>query len=153
MDLGRVKRALFKHEGNISKAARALRVNSLELRRLCWTHYELVALALEHAHRLCDEAEENLRKALRGDHPDRALSAATFILSHHRVARERGWGRHSGDSGYDYSPPPAAALTVVWAGDMPVGYRPPVPSVPEARRSADTPSSSSVDSDGNGRVH
>ena len=44
---------------------------------------------------MVDRAEERIREALHGDHPDRALSAATFILSHHRAARERGWSRSS----------------------------------------------------------
>jgi hypothetical protein len=145
MDLDRVKRALFKHEGNVSKAARRLRVNSLDLRRLCWARHELVALALEHAHRLVDKAEEKLIAALDGDHPERSLRASLFILSHSSAARERGWGRHGGDSGYDYSPPAAAApVAVIWQGDA-AGYRPLSPAAPEAR--------ASVDSLGDERVH
>jgi hypothetical protein len=149
MDLDRVKRALFKHEGNVSKAARDLRVDSLELRRLCWAHHELVALALEHAHRLVDRAESKLREALDGDYPERSLRAATFILSHSSAARQRGWCRHSGRDGDIYSPPPAAApLTVIWAGDAP-GYRPSAPNVPEARLA----SASSGPATDNDRVH
>jgi hypothetical protein len=88
IDLERVKRALFKHEGNISLAARTLKVNSFELRR-CWAKYELIALALEHAHRLVDKAEQKLTEALDGDHAERSLRAAMFVLSHSDAARER----------------------------------------------------------------
>jgi hypothetical protein len=144
MDLDRVKRALFKHEGNVSKAARTLRVNSLDLRRLCWARHELVALALEHAHRLVDKAESKLLEALDGDHPERSLRASLFILSHSAAARERGWCRHGGCF-YDADPPPAATINVYWAGDMPPGYRSPTPSIPEARAALDSASSSSTD--------
>ena len=109
LDFDRVRRALFRADGNITKAAKSLKVSSADLRRLTWRHPKLIM------------------DALRDDHPERSLRASLFILSHSPVARERGWCRHGGDSGYDYSPPPAAALSVVWAGDMP-GYSPPAPS-------------------------
>jgi hypothetical protein len=135
MDLDRVKRALFKHEGNVSKAARTLRVNSLDLRRLCWARHELVALALEHAHRMVDRAESKLLEALDGDHPERSLRASLFILSHSSAARERGWGRFSNfaRSFYDADLHPPPTVIVRWEGDMPPGYRPPLPAVPEER--------------------
>ena len=131
LDLDRVRRALFKADGNVTKAAKALKVNSADLRRLTWAHPKLIALALEQAHRMVDHAESRLRAALYGDHPERSLRASLFILSHSSAAQDRGWGRHGG--GYDIDPPPAAAPTVViWAGDA-TGYRPPLPGAPEAR--------------------
>jgi hypothetical protein len=36
LDLDRVRRALFKADGNITKAAKALKVRSADLRRLTW---------------------------------------------------------------------------------------------------------------------
>jgi hypothetical protein len=149
IDLDRVRRALFKADGNVTRAAKALKVPSVDLRRLTWRHPTLIMDALEHAHRLIDEAEEKLREALRGADRERALRASLFILGHSPAAWERGWGRHGGGS-YDlYSPPSAAAQTVVmWASDS-LGYRPPEPAAPEARL---TDSSSSVDSAGGERV-
>ena len=104
IDLDRVRRALFKADGNVTKAAKSLKVSSADLRRLTWRNPKLIMDALEQTHRMLDKAEENLTKALRGDHPERALRASMFILSHSPVARERGWCRHGGNSGYDYSP-------------------------------------------------
>jgi hypothetical protein len=152
IDLDRVRRALFKADGNVTKAAKSLKVSSADLRRLTWRHPKLIMDALERVHCMIDKAEENLRKALRGDHPERSLRASLFILSHSPVARERGWGRHGGDSGYDYSPPPAAALTVVWQGDS-LGYRPLSPAAPEARASSTAAPSLSGDSLKDERVH
>jgi hypothetical protein len=142
LDLGRVARVLVKHRANVSAAAKALKVSSSDLRRLTWSHPRLIELALEEAHRLVDRAEAKLVEALDGDHPDRALSAATYILSHFSVARERGWSRHGGvDGSHDlYSRPPAAAPTlVIWASEGSAGYRPLAPNVPEARAAFDPP--------------
>jgi hypothetical protein len=135
LDLKRVARVLVKHRANVSAAAKALGVPSADLRKLTWSHPRLIELALEEAHRLVDRAEARIREALDGDHKDRALAAATYILSHFSAARDRGWSRHGGAGSYDlYSPPPAAVPTVVmWAGDS-LGYRPLEPATPEARR-------------------
>ena len=139
IDLDRVRRALFKADGNVSHAAKSLKVKSADLRRLTWRHPKLIMDALERVHRLIDKAEENLLKALDGDHAERALRASLFILSHNAAARERGWSRHAGSDYDDLYPRPAAAPTVViWAGDAP-GYRPLSPGVPEARASGGFP--------------
>ncbi len=136
IDLARVEVALVKHRANVHAAARELNVPSADLRKLTWSHPRLVEVALEEAERLVDRAEAKLNEALDGDHKDRALSAAMFILRHHRAAAVRGWSQHGGSDDV-YDPPPAAAPTVViWAGDMPAGYKPGLPDAPEARRSA-----------------
>jgi hypothetical protein len=120
-DLDRVRRALFRHEGNISKAAKAPGVASIDLRRLCWARHELVALALEQAHRMVDKAEENLRRELYGDHPERSLRAATFVLSHSRAARARGWGRSSAGLHDDIDPRPSLTIVARWADGTLIG--------------------------------
>jgi hypothetical protein len=155
LDLALVARVLVKHRANVSAAARELSVPSHDLRKLTWSHPRLIEVALEEAHQLVDKAESKLRAALDGDHPDRALAAATFILSHHRAARERGWNRHGG--GYDMDPPPGAAPTVViWAGDS-LGYRPPLPAAPEehARQvsASASPALSADSAEADARVH
>jgi hypothetical protein len=140
IDLERVRRVMFKADGNVTRAAKALKVSAADLRRLTWRHPKLIMDALEQAHRLVDKAEEKLLKALDGDHAERSLRASLFILSHSSVARERGWSRH-GDHHDLYSRPPSAAVptVVIWAADAP-GYRPLAPNIPEARRSVEAPS-------------
>jgi hypothetical protein len=143
IDLDRVRRALFKADGNLNRAAKALKVASSDLRRRTWRHPTLIMDTLEQARRLVDKAESKLRQALDSDHKERSLRAATFILSHSAVARAGGWGRHGGASGDFASPLPAAVM--IWTGELP-GYRPPLAAVPEAR---------SLDADGpeGGRRH
>jgi hypothetical protein len=155
LDLGRVARVLMKHHANVRAAARELEVPSGDLRKLTWSHPRLIEVALEEAERLIDRAESKLSEALDGDHPDRALSAATFILSHHRAARERGWQRAGGDSACDYSPP--QTIKVCWLGDS-HGYQPALPAAPEERMRQVSASSSpadrrDADAPDTGRVH
>jgi hypothetical protein len=160
LDLGRVARVLVKHHANVRAAARELQVPSGDLRKLTWSHPRLVELALEEAERLVDRAEERIQEALDGDHPDRALSAATFILSHHRAARERGWRRSSSaGSSYDAynDDPPPQTIKVCWLGDS-HGYQPVLPATPEERMRQVSAASSpadrrDADAPNTGRVH
>jgi hypothetical protein len=153
IDLERVRRVMFKADGNVTRAAKILKVSSADLRRLTWRHPTLVMDALEKAHRMVDKAEEKLRQALDGDHAERSLRASLFILSRSPAARERGWSRHSDPSDGLYSrPPPALPTLVIWASEGSGGYRPLAPNVPEARAAASS-LASSEDSEGNGRVH
>ena len=46
-DLDRVRRALFKADGNVTRAAKSLKVSSADLRRLTWRHPKLILDALE----------------------------------------------------------------------------------------------------------
>ena len=94
LDLTVVGRALVETEGNVTAAAKKLGVPSHELRRLTWSVPALMDVALELAERMVDAAESRLREALESDDPGRRLSAAMFILSKHRLARERGWGQN-----------------------------------------------------------
>ena len=86
IDLDRVRRALFKADGNVTRAAKSLKVRSADLRRLTWRHPKLIMDALEHAHRLVDKAEENLLKAL-GRRPCGSGVAGEPV---HFVAQRRG---------------------------------------------------------------
>jgi hypothetical protein len=152
LDLARVERLLVKHHANVSAAARELDVPSGDLRKLTWSHPGLIELALEEAERLVDRADERVREALDGDHPDRALQASIYVLTHHRAARERGWSRSSAAGSDD---PPPAIIKVCWLGDAP-GYPNPLPaaleegmrqvsaSSPADRRDADGPDDARV---------
>ena len=144
-----MRRVIFRSDGNVTKAAKILKVSSSDLRRLTWRHPTLIMDALERVHCMIDKAESKLREALDGDHAERSLRAALFILSHNDVARERGWGRHGGGDRYDAPPPAAAPTAVIW-GDGSRIYRPPLPSAPEARRAALAEPGSASEAD---RIH
>jgi hypothetical protein len=154
IDFALVERVLVKHHANVRAAAAELGVSSHDLRRLTWSDPRLIEAALEEAQLLVDRAEENVRRAVHDDaHPDRALQASIYVLSHHRAARERGWSRSSAcdrDSWAANLPPPPTV--VVWAGDLP-GYQSLSPAAPEARASAASPSSSAADFAEDDRVH
>jgi hypothetical protein len=149
LDFDRVRKALFKADGNVTVAAKALKVKSADLRRLAWRHPKLIMDALERVHREIDKAEAKLREALDGDHKDRALAAAFFILRHSAAARERGWSRAGSGRDAWEPPPPAATVLVQWASETSGGYRPLAPNVPEARLAS---SSSGLAADDD-RVH
>jgi hypothetical protein len=156
LDLGLIERALIKHHASVRAAALELEVPSGDLRKLTWSHPRLIELALEEAELLVDRAEERIREALHGDHPDRALSAATFILSYHRVARERGWSRSS-YAGSSYDDPPPQTIKVCWLGDS-HGYAPALPDPPVERMRQVSAASSpadrrDADAPDTGRVH
>jgi hypothetical protein len=111
LDLTVVGRALVETEGNVTAAAKKLGVPSHELRRLTWSVPALMDVALELAERMIDAAESRLREALESDDPGRRLTAAMFVLSKHRLARERGWGQN----GRSNLPPPEF---VVYGSDV-----------------------------------
>jgi len=143
LDLGLIERALIKHHANVRAAARELNVPSGDLRKLTWSHPRLIELALEAAECLIDQAEENIRRAVHDKaHPDRALQATIYVLSHSRAARERGWQRAGGDSACDYSPP--QTIKVCWLGDS-HGYQPALPAAPEERMRQVSAASSPAD--------
>ena len=149
IDLDRVRKALFRADGNVTVAAKSLKVSSSDLRRLTQRHPTLLLDALEMAHRQVDKAERKLSEALDGDHKDRALAAAFFVLRHSAAARERGWSRAGGGRDAWEPPPPAAPILVQWAHETTGGYRPLAPNVPEARLAS---SSSGLAADDD-RVH
>jgi hypothetical protein len=93
LDLNLVGRALVEAKGNVTQAAKNLGVPPHELRRLTWSVPALIDVALEPAEQMVDAAEQSLHEALDSDDPRRRDSAAMFILSKHRLARERGWGQ------------------------------------------------------------
>ena len=121
LDLVDVERVLVKHHINVAAAAKELGVSSTDLRRMTWSVPRLIEAALEENERLVDEAQDRLQQALYGDNLQRSLAAATFILSHHRAARARGWGP-GGHAAYE---DPPQRVEVCWVGDAP-GYRPPL---------------------------
>ena len=65
IDLDRVRKALFRADGNVTVAAKSLKVSSSDLRRLTQRHPTLLLDALEMAHRQVDKAERKLSEALR----------------------------------------------------------------------------------------
>jgi hypothetical protein len=83
LNLAEVSRVLVKHHGDITSAAKELRVYAPDLRRLTWAHPEV----LEAAEDLCGEitarAEHEVISALWSDDPRRQRWGCDRILSSH----------------------------------------------------------------------
>ena len=138
VSLDRVRRKLFKAGGNVTQAAKALRVRSADLRQLTQRNPTLLMDALEQEHRRIDKAVGLLDEALVGAHAERAMRAAMFILSHSRAARERGWSQAGERRDAEVRQPIVAMQWVQWADGTQLGWdRGREPNVPEARRSAE----------------
>lgn len=82
-----VKAAIVKARGNIAKAAKALEVESIELRKFISNNPTLTAIMLEAAERDLDRAESIILKGM--DSPDKLkrLEAAILVLKGHFRAR------------------------------------------------------------------
>jgi hypothetical protein len=82
---------LVRTGGNVSAAAKALRMDVREARRLAKTTERLMDAALEAAERALDEAEAAIYAGL--DHPDKQkrVLAASQILRLSPGARRRKW--------------------------------------------------------------
>lgn len=85
--LKRIRRALRLSTGNLSQAARKLKVNRVDLRAYIDANPELVEAALEAEERAIDKAEASLRAALRDPDPLKRLAAAAHIVRTRRLWR------------------------------------------------------------------
>jgi hypothetical protein len=129
-----IGRALVECDGNVSKAADKLGVPSADLRRMTRTRRELVELIDEIEECFLDRCEAKLHEALYSDDWRRADPMARFILSHHRLAFERGYCSPANVS-VNVAANVAVAPTVYrWADGTIISERQSPPAaIPEAR--------------------
>lgn len=111
LDLKKAARALKAHDGNISAAAKRLRVPAHDLRLLAQACPELVGAALEAEERRLDEAEAELMACLKSPDTATRLEAASYILRISPAARRRGWG------GQPKPEEEAQAVAIKWQDD------------------------------------
>lgn len=93
LDRRAVERALVDSRGSVTKAARALSVPSVDLRRLIWATPSLADAAFEQIERAIDAAQQALRDGLKSGDKAKRLQAATVLLTQSEAGRRRGWGR------------------------------------------------------------
>ena len=79
-----ILKALTKAEGSILKAARALNVRTIELRRFCMREKALTEAALEANETALDKAEAEVFRSLRTGPLSSRMHAAAFILKSRR---------------------------------------------------------------------
>jgi hypothetical protein len=92
LDLEAAGRELIRASGNVSVAAKALKVPMRDLRLLTYAQPELIDAALEAEEQRIDEAQAVVFKALRGGDMRRRIRAAGFILRATAQGRRRGFG-------------------------------------------------------------
>jgi hypothetical protein len=92
LDLEAAGRALIRASGNVSTAAKALKVPVRDLRLLTYVVPELIDAALEAEERVVDEAQALLFKAMRGGDMRRRIRAAGLFLRATAQGRRRGFG-------------------------------------------------------------
>jgi hypothetical protein len=117
LDLNKAYRALIKHHGNVSRAAKLLKVPAPDLRSLIRIIPRLIDAALEAEEQALDEAEAVMRATLK--HPDMhwRLEAAGHILRTSPAARRRGW--RPGYGVVDLLPEPPSPVSLVWENPKP----------------------------------
>ena len=87
VDRALIVEALIKAEGSTIKAAKALKVRTGDLRRLCRTEPLVIEAALEATELALDKAEARIFRSLRKGQLSTRLQAASFILKRGRKAR------------------------------------------------------------------
>jgi hypothetical protein len=95
LDLEALGRELIRTGGNVSAAARALGVPTPDLRQLVYARPELLDAALEAEALVIDEAEAELKAAMRGEGGEpmaTRIRAAAFLLRNSAAGRRRGFG-------------------------------------------------------------
>jgi hypothetical protein len=93
VDLGAIERELLDKCGSVASAARALRVSSIDLRRLVGSRPSLAHAVYEGTERAIDEAVQVLLDGMRRPELSQRLAAAAFLSRHTEAGRRRGWGR------------------------------------------------------------
>jgi hypothetical protein len=109
LDRGAIKAGLVEHDGNISAAAKKLRVPAPDLRKLVW-QTDLADVVYEQIEQGLDEAQAVLREALSGPDKTHQLQAAKTLLTQSVAGRRRGWGAAL----LDVEPEPRPAAVIKW---------------------------------------
>jgi biopolymer transport protein ExbB/TolQ len=89
--LRKIYNQLVRHQGNVSAAAKDLKMDSNELRRITRRTRGLMDAALEAAEQALDEAESVIHDGLKSPDRQKQLLAASQILRMSPGARRRRW--------------------------------------------------------------
>ena len=110
LDLKRAYQALLKSRGNISAAAKKLKVPVTDFRMLARFNPQVSSAAQEAEEMALDHAEATLRAALDGPDQSRRLQAAAYIIRVSPAARRRGFAEASKATGDPLGRPPVIKM-------------------------------------------
>lgn len=90
LDREEVRTAIWMADGNVTAAAKLVKINPSRLRHFIRSSEYLSREMEEAAERLIDKAEDVVRDALSDSDPSRADPMARFVLN--SIGKRRGWG-------------------------------------------------------------
>jgi hypothetical protein len=113
LDTEECRTAIWMAAGNVSEAAKILKVTSIRLRNFVKKSPYLTAEMQEAADRLIDIAEANVRDALTDElDPSRRDTMSRFVLTN--IGKHRGWGTAS-SGGVTVKNTAGGTIVVQWA--------------------------------------
>jgi hypothetical protein len=112
LDVEETRTAIWMASGNVTEAAKILKVTSLRLRNFIKKSPYLSAEMQEAADKLVDIAESNVYNALTDElDPSRRDTMSRFVLTN--IGKHRGWG--TGGSGITVKNSTGGTIVVQWA--------------------------------------
>lgn len=112
LDTEECRTAIWMAAGNVTEAAKLLKITSIRLRNFVKKSPYLSAELQEAADRLVDIAEANVKEALLDEQdPSRRDTMSRFVLSN--IGKHRGWGTVSPNVNVKNSP--GGTIVVQWA--------------------------------------
>jgi hypothetical protein len=114
LDFAAIAAEFVRTRGNVSGAAKALKVPTRDLRKLVWSNEELVDAVFEAVETAVDDALASLIAGLRSPDFTERLRSASAVLSINPAARRRGWGRGGRGAQEQSRDVAAAAVTLRW---------------------------------------
>jgi hypothetical protein len=122
LDTEECRTAIWMAAGNITEAAKVLKVTSIRLRNFVKKSPYLSAEMQEAADRLVDIAESNVLDALTDElDPSRRDTMSRFVLSN--IGKHRGWGS-GGTGGVTVKNSAGGTIIVQWADGSAFGSEP-----------------------------
>ena len=118
LDIEECRTAIWMATGNVTEAAKLLKITSIRLRTFIKKSPYLSAEMKEAADRLVDIAESNVYNALTDElDPSRRDTMSRFVLTN--IGKERGWG--TGGAGVNIKNSAGGTIVVQWADGTPFG--------------------------------
>jgi len=112
LDVEECRTAIWMAAGNVTEAAKLLKITSMRLRNFVKKSPYLSAEMAEAADRLVDIAEANVKDALTDElDPSRRDTMSRFVLSN--IGKHRGWG--TGSPNVNVKNSPGGTIVVQWA--------------------------------------
>lgn len=122
LDTEECRTAIWMASGNISEAAKLLKITSIRLRNFVKKSPYLSAEMQEAADRMVDIAEQNVLNALTDESdPSRRDTMSRFVLSN--IGKHRGWG--TGGSSLNVKNTAGGTIIVQWADGTTFGEKEP----------------------------